>query len=128
MVSVTCFQWGAKNPYYNETNWAVHETLNAHFPTWTGFRKRKPDYDLWFNLVSKHGVTTLAVKGPDISRRHKEYVYGIYLPEVIADVHEYLDLVFAGIGQVLAGFGVSADDVAQMKQECKAKLGLNAAS
>ncbi|WP_242604990.1 MULTISPECIES: hypothetical protein [Chloroflexus] len=102
--------------------------MNTHFPTWTGFLKRKPDYDLWFYLIAKKGVTTLAVKGPDISRRHKEYVYGIYLPEVIADVHEYLDLVFAGIGQVLAGFGVSADAVAQMKQECKAKLGLNAAS
>jgi hypothetical protein len=70
-------------------------------------------------------VTNLEVKGPDISRRHKEYVYGIYLPEAIADVHEYLDLVFAGIGQVVAGFGVGAEEVAQMKQECKARLGLS---
>ena len=125
MVSVTYFQWGAKNPYHSETHRAIRETLNAYFPTWKGFLKRKPDYNLWSYVVAKQGVTNLEVKGPDISRRHKEYVYGIYLPEAIADVREYLDLVFAGIGQVVAGFRVGAEEVAQMKEECKAKLGLS---
>jgi hypothetical protein len=125
MVRFTSLEWGAKNPYHSETHRAIRETLNAYFPTWKGFLKRKPDYDVWFYAVSKQGVTNLEVKGPDISRRHKEYVYGIYLPEAIADVHEYLDLVFAGIGQVVAEFGVGAEEVAQMKEECKAKLGLS---
>lgn len=128
MLRITYFDFsanvGLENHFSNATHRIIWEILNAHFPNWKGFRQRKQDYKLWFTLVTKKDVMHLEVKGPDISRRHKEYHYAIYLPENIADVNAYIDLVFQGFAQVLTEFDVSQDEIETIKQECKIRLNL----
>jgi hypothetical protein len=110
------------NVYSTPTHKIIRAALNAHFVEWKGFHKRKPDYKLSFTIVTKQGVTQVEVKGPDISRRRKEYEYGIFLPEKINDMAEYVDFVFEGIKQVLSNFEVDPSEVEKIKLECKTGL------
>lgn len=116
---------GMDNIYMKDSQTGIKNTLRKHFWEWQGFFDKYKNFSLSFYIVMKLGTTKLNIKGPSISKKIEVVDYSIFLPDEIKDLNHYIDLVFEGIGIVLAKFNVPSEDVEKMKNECKKELNLS---
>jgi YD repeat-containing protein len=108
----------------------LHDVLNTHARSWGPFFKKRTDPQEWsLGLLPtlKAGQRELEVRGPSVSRAYKMVDYAIWLPEDVAsDFDRYVNVILAGIEQVLLRYQVSPEEIAQIKRECRERLGLAA--
>ncbi len=114
-----------ENEFFGKEFKSIIKILRNNFINWQGiFDKYGSDFSIGFMITRKKGTEQLTVLGPTVSKKMKIVDYSIFLPDEIKDLNHYIDLVFEGIGIVLAKFNVSEDEVTNMKIECMTELNL----
>lgn len=110
------------NTFARETHQVVINLLRREFDSWDGFSTKYDGFDLGFIVVTKKGISKLEVHGPSISKKSKLVDYSIFLPEILSDLLQYIDLIFEGFNQVVSNFGVDGDSIMSLKNQCKDEL------
>lgn len=116
---------GLENNYADLTHKELINILRNHFFSWRSFfLSYDKDYSIGFFISTKKGTSNVNVYGPSKSKKKKIVDYSIFLPDEIIDLNHYINLVFEGIGTVLAKYEVSENEVVGMRDECKRELGV----
>ena len=115
-----------RNHFSDSTHTILIEALNKEFLTWTEYFDKYPEYDLGFIITTKIGVDELFVKGPSISKKMKVVDYTIFLPNIINDIEQYVNLVFEGINIVLKKYNIDGNNIIAIREICKEELNLSA--
>ena len=115
---------GLTNQFSDESHQVVIRLLRKEFSSWSGFFSKYPDFDLGFIVVTKKNNQDLIVRGPAVSKKEKLIDYSIFLPEVLPDLSQYLDLIFEGFSKVVSNFGVDRNNIMRLKSQCKSELRL----
>ncbi|TAE39875.1 MAG: hypothetical protein EAZ50_09375 [Runella slithyformis] len=124
-LSYTDLSPSIENIYIDETHQKIIAVLRRQFLDWSQFfDKYGSEFSLGFFVSTKKGTEQLTIFGPSVSRKMKVVDFSIFLPDEIKDLNHYLDLVFEGIGVVLARFKVDENEILKMKNECKKELNL----
>jgi hypothetical protein len=114
-----------ENNCFGQSHSEILKPLRDNFRYWNGFfNKYDLEYSIGFIVASKKGTNRLEIKGPTLWKRKKYVDFSIFLPDEIKDLDHYIDLVFEGIGLVLAKYEVPDSVIQEMNSECKKELGL----
>lgn len=112
-----------ENKYFHSNHAEVIKILREHFPLWKGiFEKYGDDFSIGFMVTRKRGTEVLTIKGPSVSKKMKVVDFSLFLPDEIKDLNHYIDLVFEGVGVVLARYGVPDREILEMKEKCKNEI------
>ncbi|UBM60816.1 hypothetical protein LAG90_09225 [Marinilongibacter aquaticus] len=114
-----------ENEFFHKNHEEIITVLRRHFPEWKKIKdKHGKGFSIGFMVTRKKGTDNLTIKGPSISKKLQIVDYTIFLPDEITDLNHYIDLVFEGIGTVLAKYNIPESEALTMKIECKNEMAL----
>jgi uncharacterized protein YfkK (UPF0435 family) len=114
-----------ENKFFHSNHQEIIEVLRKYFPNWTKiFEKHGEGFSIGFMVTRKRGTENLTIKGPSVSKKLQIVDYSIFLPDEIKDLNHYIDLIFEGVGIVLAKYDISKSEISKMKEECKIDISI----